>query len=389
MPYAVAPRCNQFCSKSGTANLLTPTNQAIFQTIVIFVGLFRVTLAISVVLSHIVKTETSFYQGFGGTNAVEIFFLVSGFYIALILDKTYKSKRLFYLNRILRLYPIYLIVCLLVLLTSIFRRGVAENLFDYSPFVLLISTLSNLTLIGTDWLMFFDTSNGGIQLTSSVVTGDRMRDLLWIAPAWSLGIEITFYAMAPILCKRRSKFLLIVIIGLLAVRILFIQSGLNFTESPFDSRFFPFELPYFLVGILLYRYKRDAKLKSSIPLKYLYPALALFFLIFEPLRSGFDLSRTTSMAVLIIMAAVVVLFGQSNEFDRKFGELSYPIYISHVFIAQAYEFSSTGIVKKFPLLDNSHISMSVQILLILVASYFLLQITKPIEKIRDKNRNSN
>ena len=351
--------------------------------------MFRVALAISVVLSHIIKTKSSFYQGFGGTNSVEIFFLVSGFYIALILDKTYKSKRIFYLNRILRLYPIYLIVCLLVLLTSIFRRGVAENLFDYSPFVLLISTLSNLTLIGTDWLMFFDTSNGGIQLTSSVVTGDRMRDLLWIAPAWSLGIEITFYAMAPILCKWRSRFLLATIIGLCTIRIVFNQSDFNFVESPFDARFFPFELPYFLVGILLYRYRRDTKLETTIPLKYLYPALALFFLIFEPLRSGLDLSRTASMAVLVIVAAVVVLFGQSSEFDRKFGELSYPIYISHMFVAQLYKFSSTGIVKKFPLLDNSHVSMSAQVLLIVVTSYFLLQITKPIEKIRDKNRNLN
>ena len=346
-------------------------------------------MAISVVLSHIAKTKSPFYQGFGGTNSVEIFFLVSGFYIALILDKTYKSKRIFYLNRILRLYPIYLIVCLLVLLTSIFRRGVAENLFDYTPFVLLISTLSNLTLIGTDWLMFFDTSNGGIQLTSSVVTGDRMRDLLWIAPAWSLGIEITFYAMAPILCKWRSRFLLATIIGLCTIRIVFNQSDFNFVESPFDARFFPFELPYFLVGILLYRYRRDTKLETTIPLKYLYPALALLFLIFEPLRSGLDLSRTASMAVLVIVAAVVVLFGQSSEFDRKFGELSYPIYISHIFVAQLYEFSSTGIVKKFPLLDNSHVSMSVQVLLMVVTSYFLLQITKPIEKIRDKNRNLN
>ena len=210
-------------------------------------GLFRVILAISVVLSHIVKTETPFYQGFGGTNSVEIFFLVSGFYIALILDKTYKSKRMFYLNRILRLYPVYLIVCLLVLLTSILRRGFAENLFGYSPLVLLISTFSNLTLIGTDWLMFFDTSNGGIQLTSSVVTGDRMRDLLWIAPAWSLGIEITFYAMAPIICRWRSRFLIAAIIGLCTIRILFNQSEFNFAESPFDARFFPFELPYFLV----------------------------------------------------------------------------------------------------------------------------------------------
>ena len=352
-------------------------------------GLFRVILAISVVLSHIVKTETPFYQGFGGTNSVEIFFLVSGFYIALILDKTYKSKRMFYLNRILRLYPIYLIVCLLVLLTSILRRGFAENLFGYSPLVLLISTFSNLTLIGTDWLMFFDTSNGGIQLTSSVVTGDRMRDLLWIAPAWSLGIEITFYAMAPVLCRWRSRFLIAAIIGLCTIRILFNQSEFNFAGSPFDARFFPFELPYFLVGILLYRCKRDAKLEVTIPLKYLYSALFLFFLIFEPIRSSFDLSRTASMAVLVIVAAVVVLFGQSSEFDRKFGELSYPIYISHVFIAQVYEFSSTGIVKKFSLLDNNHISMSVQVLLIVLVSYFLLQITKPIEKIRDKNRNLN
>ena len=352
-------------------------------------GLFRVILAISVVLSHIVKTETPFYQGFGGTNSVEIFFLVSGFYIALILDKTYKSKRMFYLNRILRLYPVYLIVCLLVLLTSILRRGFAENLFGYSPLVLLISTFSNLTLIGTDWLMFFDTSNGGIQLTSSVVTGDRMRDLLWIAPAWSLGIEITFYAMAPILCRWRSRFLIAAIIGLCTIRILFNQSEFNFAGSPFDARFFPFELPYFLVGILLYRCKRDAKLEVTIPLKYLYSALFLFFLIFEPIRSSFDLSRTASMAVLVIVAAVVVLFGQSSEFDRKFGELSYQIYISHVFIAQVYEFSSTGIVKKFSLLDNNHISMSVQVLLIVLVSYFLLQITKPIEKIRDKNRNPN
>ena len=351
--------------------------------------MFRVALAISVVLSHIIKTKSSFYQGFGGTNSVEIFFLVSGFYIALILDKTYKSKRIFYLNRILRLYPIYLIVCLLVLLTSIFRRGVAENLFDYSPFVLLISTFSNLTLIGTDWLMFFDTSNGGIQFTSSVITGDRMRDLLWIAPAWSLGIEITFYAMAPILCKWRSRFLLATIIGLCTIRIVFNQSDFNFVESPFDARFFPFELPYFLVGILLYRYRRDTKLETTIPLKYLYPALALFFLIFEPLRSGLDLSRTASMAVLVIVATVVVLFGQSSEFDRKFGELSYPIYISHVFVAQLYDFSSTGIVNKFSLLDNSHVSMSVQVLLMVLTSYFLLQITKPIEKIRDKNRNLN
>ena len=352
-------------------------------------GLFRVLLAISVTISHLAISYKPWYRGFGGFNSVEVFFLISGFYIALIIDKTYKSKKLFYLNRILRLYPIYFIICLLILLTSIFRRGVAENLFDYSPFVLLFSTLSNLTLIGTDWLMFFDTSDGAIHFTSAVIKGDRMADLLWIGPAWSIGLEITFYAMAPILCRLRSRSLLIITLLLVSAKFMFYQSDLNFVDSPFVGNFFPFELPYFLVGILLYRYKRDAKLESSIPLEYLYPALALFFLIFEPFRSGLDLSRTASMAVLVLVTAVVVLFGQTSEFDRKFGELSYPIYISHMFIAQVYEFSSTGIAKRFTLLDNSHISMSVQVLLIIVASYVLIQITKPIEKIRDKNRNFN
>lgn len=349
-------------------------------------GLFRVLLAISVVMSHFINRNAPFYQGFGGTNSVEIFFLISGFYIALILDKTYKSKRLFYVNRILRLYPIYFIVCLLTLALSLFRRGFAENLFDYSPFVLMISTFSNLTLIGTDWLMFFDTSNGGIHFTSSVLTGDRMRDLLWIGPAWSLGIEITFYALAPMLCKLRSRLLLPAIVVLVTIRILFNQSGLNFAESPFDSRFFPFELPYFLVGIILYRLKRDSKSDLKIKLKHLYPSLIICYVAFGFVQQNLNLSRNASMTILITIASAIVLFSEHSEFDRKFGELSYPIYISHVLVSQAYGFTITGFTKKFSVLENNHVSVLLQVLAVLIASFVLLQLADPIEKLRDKNR---
>ena len=337
-------------------------------------------------MSHFIRWDAPFYQGFGGTTSVEIFFLVSGFYIALILDKTYKSKRLFYVNRILRLYPIYFIVCLLVLTVSLFRKGVAENLFGYSPFVLAISTFSNLTLIGTDWLMFFDTSNGGIHFTSLVLSGDRMRDLLWVAPAWSLGIEITFYALAPFLCKLRSRILIVSIGFIVLLKILFYQSDLNFPESSFDVRFFPFELPYFLIGIILYRLKRDSKSNLKIRLKYLYPSLILSFVAFDFIRQNLNLSRTMSMAILVTIASIVVLFSEHSEFDRKFGELSYPIYISHVLVSQVYSFMSTGVTKQFSVLENNIISVWLQVLAVLLVSYVLLQITKPVEKLRDKNR---
>ena len=349
-------------------------------------GLFRVLLAISVVMSHLIRWDAPFYQGFGGTTSVEIFFLISGFYIALILDRTYKSKKLFYLNRILRLYPIYLIVCLLVLAVSIFRKGVAENLFSYSPFVLIISTFSNLTLIGTDWLMFFDTSNGGIHFTSSILSGDRMRDLLWVPPAWSLGVEITFYALAPLLCKLRSRVLILSISLIILLKVLFYNSDLNFSESPFDVRFFPFELPFFLVGIILYRLKRDSKFNFKIQLKHLYPFLIICFVAFDFIRQSLSLTRTMSMVILIAIALIVVLFSEHNELDRKFGELSYPIYISHIFISQAYGFVSTPATKQFPVLENNHLSVLLQVLAVIVISFILLKVTTPIEKLRDKNR---
>ena len=349
-------------------------------------GLFRVLLAISVVMSHFVKWNAPFYRGFGGTTSVEIFFLVSGFYIALILDQSYKSKRLFYINRILRLYPIYLIVCFIVLVVSLFRTGVAENLFDYSPLVLSVSTFSNLTLIGTDWLMFLDTANGGIHFTSSIMSGDRMRDLLWVAPAWSLGVEITFYAIAPFLCKLRLRVLILSISLLVLLKIIFYQSDLNFSESPFDVRFFPFELPFFLVGIILYRLKRDSKLDFKIPLRYLYPSLILSFVAFDFIRQELDLSRAMSMAILIILASIVALFGEHSKSDRKFGELSFPIYISHTLVSQIYDFVSTGATKRFPILENNFMTICSQLLAVLIVSYALLQITKPVEKLRDKNR---
>lgn len=351
-------------------------------------GLFRVLLALSVVMSHTIKWEAPFYRGFGGTTSVEIFFLVSGFYIALILDQKYKSIRLFYVNRALRLYPIYLIVCALVLTVSMFRAGVAENLFNFEPFVLVVATFSNLTLIGTDWLMFFDTSNGGIDFVSGNLSGTRMRDLLWVGPAWSLGVEITFYAIAPNLCKWKTPKIISLTVVLIFLKVIFLQSQFNFAESPFDVRFFPFELPYFLGGIILYRVKRDLVTDFKIPLKILYPALILIFCLFDFSQQFLNLSRPLIMLFLIAVATVVILYGEHSDRDRRFGELSYPIYISHTLVSQIYTFASTGATKRFSILTQNEFSVFLQVLAVVVTAYLLLTLVKPIEKIREKNRSA-
>lgn len=310
--------------------------------------------------------------------------MVSGFYIALILEKSYKTTRSFYFNRFLRLYPTYYVVCFLILLVAIIRAGFRENLFSFPALPLSLASLSNLTLVGTDWLMFFDTSNGSVHFAGPVLDGVRMRDLLWIAPAWSLGIEITFYVLAPKICRLRSSSL--IALGAISVvaRIIGLRLGLNY--SPWDTRFFPFEFSFFLLGILLFRAREFFDSRPKISISKLYVILIVSFILFDFVRDSLDLSRPGVMATLIALTIGVILFGEENSLDRKIGELSYPIYVCHVFVGQLYGFGETGAKKRFPLLENNHVSISLKIFLVVIASIALLRVVRPVERLRDRVR---
>ena len=76
-------------------------------------GIIRFILAITIVFVH------SPWQGLnlfvGSTNALRLFFMISGFLISYVLieKKSYSTTKAFYINRYLRLYPLYLIVAIL------------------------------------------------------------------------------------------------------------------------------------------------------------------------------------------------------------------------------------------------------------------------------------
>ena len=74
-------------------------------------GILRVLLAISVVFIH---THGQVFVG--GQEAVQLFYVISGYLISFVLleVKSYKKIQFFYLNRYLRLYPTYLLVTVLV-----------------------------------------------------------------------------------------------------------------------------------------------------------------------------------------------------------------------------------------------------------------------------------
>jgi peptidoglycan/LPS O-acetylase OafA/YrhL len=139
-------------------------------------GLLRFILAITVVLTH--STGILGLKFVGGHIAVQAFYIISGFYMTLILNEKYigqnSSYKLFITNRLLRLFPIYWCILGLTLMLgmaiSIHSHGnnvgpfkqytMYGNQMSISTWIFLI--FSNIFLFFQDVVMFLglDTSTG-------------------------------------------------------------------------------------------------------------------------------------------------------------------------------------------------------------------------------------
>jgi peptidoglycan/LPS O-acetylase OafA/YrhL len=105
-------------------------------------GLFRMIFAISVMINH--SYPLFGYTLLGADIAVRSFFIVSGFYMGLILNEKYIKKRasywLFLSNRLLRIYPLYLVTLLIISLFTIYWLQTGQEKF----FVLFLRSIEGL-----------------------------------------------------------------------------------------------------------------------------------------------------------------------------------------------------------------------------------------------------
>ena len=154
--------------------------------------------------------------------AVMFFFVLSGYLITYLLLKEFsKYNRIsilrFYIRRILRIWPLYLFVCILgfFLLPYLF--------FDY-PDKLLIRENYLTKLI----LYFFMLPNLA-QVMGNSVAG--------LAPLWSIGVEEQFYLIWPILFAKchRKMFLVLILIAIIIVIVPKVIFFLFSTDGIFDS----------------------------------------------------------------------------------------------------------------------------------------------------------
>jgi peptidoglycan/LPS O-acetylase OafA/YrhL len=318
-------------------------------------GTIRVLLALSVVFAHSAWNGGSIFvngvQEHGGRNAVQLFYVISGFLISFVLveARAYRSVKSFYVNRWLRLYPIYGAVLVLTGIAFIVaNRKFFVGVLDM-PLAALVSTmLVNVTLLGQDWIMFLGIQGGHLMFMVDPGQSEvRLPNGLMVPQAWTLGVEMTFYAVAPFILFRRWL-VVSLLLGSVLARLWAIHAGFG-VHDPWTYRFFPFELALFLAGALSHQVVRpwwqrilanrgDAGVRRAVIVGtgVMLAVSALYSLL--PIDQVWGSIALYAMYVALLPLAFE--FQSMSSLDKKIGDLSYPIYVGHILVVMVVNFGS-------------------------------------------------
>ena len=324
-------------------------------------GLFRLFLATTVVIAH---SSSIFGLTFiGGAASVQIFFIISGFYMGLVLNEKYSKNnvRAFYINRFLKIFPMYLIVLIFItvlfLMSGLFfnnyiRLGDIDYAFTNFPIItLLYISASNLFLLFSDLSLFLGlNTDGNLFFTSDYKLSDfRVHKYLIIPQSWSLSIEIIFYVIAPFIARKNIKLIIFLILISFSIRIL-IYYYFELKHDPWTYRFVVTEFAYFGIGILSYRLYKSCYENLNLEKKYviiIFSVFTVYILLGYQLLAYYNYGPIVKNGILFILTIFVIplLFKCTKDsiIDYKIGELSYPIYIIHLSLVQLFSlFLSKG-----------------------------------------------
>ena len=308
-------------------------------------GALRIILATSVVYGH-----AGDFFGFPlipGDTAVQAFYAVSGFYMALVLNEKYRTGYfLFISNRFVRLFPAYAIVVLLTVSLAIVMLNLPSSselpfvsqwrslrMVDWPAAAFLI--VSQTIMLGQDLYLFLTLKGGALAFWPDFKTAAQPVYTWLIVPqAWTLGVEFSFYLVAPFILRRSTHVIAAVLAASLALR-LFLQFGVGYFGDPWSYRFFPSELAVFLFGALGYRFYRSQSTATECSQLATFVVALVCLGAVLLINRWHGLSRVASVAALMVaIAAIPFLFRLTKDqaIDRNLGELSYPIYICHYLV---------------------------------------------------------
>ena len=360
--------------KGSQANLcyLRPPQTPIFFFRVF--GIYRTLLALFVVASHMMSITVI------GQYAVHGFFILSGYLMTHIMHRSYgydlKGVRAFAVNRFLRLYPTYWVLCAVIVPILYFSGQLATSQFNYNMGIPLSTTIwiQNLSMIYADII--------------PMLVAPRLSP-----PTWALTVEILFYALiAAGLSKTRG---LTLIWAGLSMTYISATHWFGLDNNYRYSAVMAGSLP-FAAGALLYHCRglmtvRLSWLKSRFGLA---TVVALFLLncLCGCLVVLIGLNETIGhscyyLNLLLNLALIFALldgfpFPFPRRVDAMIGDYSYPVYLFHYTAGLAASMILFGAPRRGFHLDG-FVVMCASLPLCFLVSYLVIRfIDHPIQRLR-------
>ncbi len=337
-------------------------------------GLVRFFLAISVIFAH----NGIRMPGIEGLLSVYAFFVISGFYMALVLNEKYQNNKVgFYGARFLRLWPSHIIV-FFVVLTFI---SPMSNTIYASTFATIFTWFSAITMLFYNSLAWLGVDSATGKLLLITTSADNESSLLFAAHMphiWSIGVEISFYALAPFIA-RKPKAILIALCLAFVIHLLIVSDLYPLHPLQRFSALNVFWL--FLLGMVAYhcwkKYQPALNQFKCRPIWFSLFGVGLSLLCIAIAQKFWGNQFLVTASFIFFAAALIPIFHytRKSKYDRAIGELSYPIYLTHWPI---FSLILTGHQGSWPW-TFAIIGLSIICSLILIYC-----VDKPLEKIRRK-----
>jgi len=263
-----------------------------------------------------------------GSYGVVFFFVLSGFLITYLLyiekEKTGTIHlRHFYMRRILRIWPLYLLLVFLGFFVlpqiDLFNVGSHSEKLEHNFWQNLL-------------LYVFMVPNVASAIYSHIPN---------IGQLWSIGVEEQFYVFWPAALKKvisSIKFILIFLVSIILLKAAFVLFTSPFSFVIFKTFLASFKIECMAIGALgawlLFNQHKLLNLllsKSSYVISLIFIPIS-FFLIHPLIQDGFHLLTSVAFLIVILNVASKERGKQilETKFLRTMGKSSYGIYMYHM-----------------------------------------------------------
>lgn len=348
-------------------------------------GLLRFLLAVCVVATH---TGPLFgMKWMEGLNAVVVFFIISGFYMSLILNEKYTGDKssygLFISNRLLRLIPLYWTVLLAHFILcwigftwkndALALQIYIDHLHEITTSGWIVFISCNLFVLGQDTLYYLHLIpyQGLIWSTSE---GIPTTWFMLMLPAWTLSIELMFYFMAPLFLRKQRRIIILTIL-LLLIAVYCYFAGIDL-GSLTKTQFAPY-LIYFLLGAIAWLIYKKVKIKGVMhkKCKIIFGFYLICLMLYPYLYPESSWQIQLFYGLSFLSLPFIFELTKNWKWDIIIGEYSYPIYITHMM--------AIDLLKLFEVDKREYATLT--FLVTLAISFLLIKlVAQPIEQLRLK-----